>query len=234
MKYEDIGVDSLSMKDVIGTRLSNKDTRSKILDESARLMMFATNVTNMDEDPIPDALHYLGIMHEYGLISVDDFMFGDQGRNENKNQLKLAADLYNRAVQLGYAESMYHLALMYTYGRGVPINYAKAADLLRQAALDHYHSASMRYLALMAIKGYLSEQNEIDYDMAQYWFRQCIKWSEVSSSGNQPETLRSVGQVCTVELKELTDLLIKANRYQIDLLRNLTTESIDTVDNYFI
>ena len=141
------------------TRLDNK------FDEIARLLIFATNVSEEDDDPIPEALHLLGIMYEYRLIGMDAFILN--GIKKDASQLKslflqdksnyaLAKELYSRATELDYVESMYHyhLGLMDAYGRGVQRNSAKAVDLFRRAALEHHHAASMRYLGILSLNGY--------------------------------------------------------------------------------
>ena len=47
---------------------------------------------------------------------------------------KKAIEYYKRAVEKKYVESMYHLALMYIYGRSGTIEYAQALTLLEAGA----------------------------------------------------------------------------------------------------
>ena len=236
--YEDIGIGSSTNLNYVKNNSSSQYVKN--FEEITQLLIFAADVRDTHEDPCPEALHLLGMMHEYGLVGWGPFKFS--GREEDgddddsplkvmmmhsKNPYATAVALYNRAIELGYPESMYHLGLMYAYGRGVQMSYARAADLFRRAALEHYHAASMRYLAIFAFKGYGDPQEEIDFDIAQYWFRQCIEWSDPSSmglDGNSNSSSNWIHQTCLMELKETTELFQKIQQFQRELRKNLTSE----------
>merc|ERR1712146_629275 len=63
---------------------------------------------------------YLGLMHEYGLGTEQDF--------------KEAAALYTSASKQQDSDAMYHLGLMYAYGRGVDQDFQQALLLFKDAA----------------------------------------------------------------------------------------------------
>jgi len=201
--------------------------QAKNMTEITRLLLFVTDTDSelVDEDPIPEAFHLLGMMCEYGLVRWEH-LISYRGKSHPKSRLfksmmsfypkshyEIAAELYHHAVELDYAESMYHLGLMYAYGRGVQLNYAKAVDFFRRAALEYYHAPSMRYLGIFAFKGYGTPKNEIDFVMAEYWFRHCIEWSENSASSftwdDKNIAENWMNQLCTKELEEVTSLFQK-------------------------
>jgi tetratricopeptide (TPR) repeat protein len=234
--YEGIGADTSAGYNNNSTTTNNKNsTRSdQILDEITRLLIVAADVPDGDDDdPVPEAFHIFGVLCEYGHIGWDQLIL--YGMNTQYSRFKsillshpkshyaLAVDLYHRAVELDYAESMYHLGLMYAYGRGVQLNYGKAVEYFRQAALEHYHAASMRYLALFAFKGYGAPEDEIDFDMAQYFFRQCIAWSNysaISLKGDGHNEENWIRQICTTELEEATKWFNKSQQLRIELQKN--------------
>ena len=239
MTYEDIDASTKSIPGRNHTAMMDQDTRlDNKFDEIARLLIFATNVSEEDDDPIPEAIHLLGIMYEYRLIGMDAFILNGIKKDvsqlkslflQDKSNYALAKGLYSRAIELDYVESMYHyhLGLMYAYGRGVQRNSAKAVDLFRRAALEHYHAASMRYLGLFSLNGYGVPQDEIDFEMAKYWFRQYIEWSNdhsaipnAGASGNNSENW--IKQLCISELQETSDLSHKAEQFKNKLRTNLT------------
>ncbi len=88
-------------------------------------------------------------MAEYGLGGPEDF--GE------------AVHHYEKAIELQHAESMYNLALMYAYGRGVAQDYMKAAQLFDTAAQQHKHPAAFYFLGLMHTHGH---GVELDYHQA--------------------------------------------------------------------
>lgn len=73
---------------------------------------------------VPQALHTLALMYEYG-----------HGVEQN---FEYAIKLYRQAVEQKHVESMYNLALIYAYGRGVVQDFSRARPLFEAAAsLDH-------------------------------------------------------------------------------------------------
>jgi TPR repeat protein len=96
-----------------------------------------THFSMAAEKGIPQALHYLGLMNEYG-----------RGLPQN---LLLASEYYRRAVELGYVESMYNLALMYCEGRGVEQNFNAAIPLF-EAGVSANHAPSMYMMGVMRLQ----------------------------------------------------------------------------------
>lgn len=123
----------------------------------------AAGLFQMVYDDIPEASHMLGVMYEYGLVK-------SHGDNFAK-----AVEFYENASQRGYLESTYHLALMHSYGRGVPEDHVKAAEFFRIAASHPFtpHLQSMRYLAIILANGYMDQFGVPNFDEALYWYDQC-------------------------------------------------------------
>jgi len=122
-------------------------------------------------DEIPQAAHQLAIMYEYGLVQDDS-----AGTTQHKSNLLKAAALYGTASRKGFVESMYHLALMYIYGRGVPQDYVLATELLQRAASNsqRMHAPSMQYLAVIYANGFSNPAGIADYDEALRWYELCV------------------------------------------------------------
>jgi Sel1 repeat. len=132
---------------------------------------------------VHQAKHHLAVMFEYGLLPYDFWKGNTTVTNDNSthqntfspNFIK-ANELYRSAALEGSIESLYNLGLMYTYGRGVPVNYSRAVDLFRRAASSQ-HSPSMRYLGFFATQGW-GQSNEIpDFKEAIFWFSKCAQYA---------------------------------------------------------
>lgn len=138
--------------------LAAEDYVDEHVEEAARLFELVV-------DDIAEASHLLGVMYEYEVVKsktgIDNFA--------------RAVQLYESASQRGYIESTYHLALMYSSGRGVPQDYVKAAEFFRVVASHPYspHPPSMRYLAIILANGYSDPFEMPDYDEALYWYDRC-------------------------------------------------------------
>jgi hypothetical protein len=90
---------------------------------------------------------------EYGLGVEEDF--------------EKAAVFYRRATEKLHVESMYHLALMYAYGRpGFPQDFHRAYPLFQSAAVSG-HGPSMHMMGTMKAFGYGMEP---DYEIAIMWY----------------------------------------------------------------
>lgn len=118
----------------------------------------------------PQAMHYLGILHEYGLGTPRDYTE--------------ALRAYERGMELGNRDSTFHLGLMYANGRSdmVAQDSLKAGLLFKQCA-DANHPACLFYLARMCVEGkiYSDDTIRVDYEMAQYYLLRSIRFSESSS-----------------------------------------------------
>lgn len=108
--------------------------------------------TTASQHNIPQASHFLGVMHEYGLGVEQDF--------------ESAFEMYQRASNQNYAESTYHLALMHAYGRGTQQNF-KAATALFDNGARNDHAPSTYYMGVIKLYGYGCEPN---YNQAVNWF----------------------------------------------------------------
>ena len=104
------------------------------------------------ESNIPQALHSLATMHEYGTGVEQNF--------------DAAIRLYRRAAELHYTESMYNLAMMYAFARGCERDFERARSLLETAAQAH-HAPSIYYIGVFKTYGYGCE---INYNQAINWF----------------------------------------------------------------
>jgi len=89
------------------------------------------------EKGVPQALHYLGLMYEYG-----------RGVSQN---FRIAAEYYRRSVELGYVESMYNLALMLCEGRGLEQSFNQAIPLF-EAGSKANHAPSMYMMGVMRLQ----------------------------------------------------------------------------------
>ncbi len=79
-----------------------------------------------------EAEHLLGMQYEYGLGVPKDFA--------------AARSFYSRAAEKNYHESIYHLALMFAYGRGAQgQDFWQAFPLLERAAREG-HAPSTYYM----------------------------------------------------------------------------------------
>uniref|UniRef100_A0A7S3JQN7 Uncharacterized protein n=1 Tax=Aureoumbra lagunensis TaxID=44058 RepID=A0A7S3JQN7_9STRA len=101
----------------------------------------------------PDAMHWLGVMEEYGL-----------GRDTNYSS---AARWYKKATDLGQSTAPFHLGLMHAYGRGTNQDFQRAAILFNQAA-SLGNAGAMFYIATMHLYG---QGVPVDYDRARTWFQ---------------------------------------------------------------
>lgn len=184
-------------------------------------------------EKIHEAVHHLAIMFEYGLVpeyfpfiqvqgpeSIEGHQHGQaiqvlaqyKARNDSSKQMtkfEKAADLYRRAANLGSTESLYNLGLMYTYGRGVPLNYSKAKNLFQEAIVKK-HAPSMRYLALLAVNGWGQLEDVANPNEAIYWLDQCIQ------IGNE-----QIEELCQSELEEVEGYVNAAESFRTSTLQSL-------------
>jgi TPR repeat protein len=100
---------------------------------SFRLEEITNHLTVAIRNNIPEAMHLMALLYEYELISSsksggDTVLPAGDRRSVTayKENMAKAAELYQQAARLGFAESNYHLGLMHAYGRGILQNYAAA------------------------------------------------------------------------------------------------------------
>jgi TPR repeat protein len=104
------------------------------------------------EANVPQALHSLALMYEYGhgvMVNFDE-----------------ARELYTQAVEQRHVESMYNLAMMYAQARGGDQDFVRARSLLETAAQSH-HAPSIYYIGVFKTYGYGCS---VEYAQAVNWF----------------------------------------------------------------
>jgi len=159
-------------------------------EEAARLLTLAA------EDNIPQAFHYLGVLHEYGL-------------GVRKDSVR-ARTLYGRAAEERYIESMYHLALMQAFGRGGSVDYRAALALL-EAGGRADHAPSCYYMGVFKTYGYGCEP---DYAEAINWFEKAAALDDYR-----------VSVKAFAAAAELKTLVAEADAYNNELLELMKSRS---------
>ena len=178
---------------------SGKKNSPEHTNEVNQLLEEAAVLFDLVAGEIPEAAHLLAVMHEYGLIP--------QEQNESQKSLQpsssawnflRAAELYQQNSKRGFVESTFHLGLMYAYGRGLPQDYMRAAELFKRAATNHQqpHAPSMRYLAIIHANG--SIKGIKNFDAALHFYQLCV-----TKSSDLPE----VQQLCISEQKALSEAI---------------------------
>ena len=209
MTLRDIGVEQTNAASALGLDIEKHD------DGIQSNFILAAHLFQK-ADGVHEAMHHLAIMYEYGLIPSDFPKDESIPRHEHYHErprfppnFERAAALYRNASNLGSTESLYNLALMYTYGRGVPLNYTKAKELFRQAALKN-HAPSMRYLGLMAMNGWGQTEDLSNPTEAIHWLEKCIEYKT-----------EQVQDFCERELKELMDVVEAAEVFRTTVLQTI-------------
>jgi TPR repeat protein len=126
--------------------LDSRSTNNPPYAEAAALFRVAA------EENVPQALHSLALLYEYGL-----------GVEQNFEE---ARSLYAQAVEQHHVESMYNLAMMYAQGRGMPQDFPRARTLLEGAAQTN-HAPSIYYIGVFKTYGYGCQ---VEYNQAINWF----------------------------------------------------------------
>lgn len=147
-----------------------------------------------DEFHIAQAEYFLGMAYEYAIGVEQNFY--------------VAQEYYRRATEKGHADSMYNLALMYTYGRGCVQDYRRAFAMFDNAIRSSSHKSAAYYLGLFHMYGYACEPN---YDRALNWF-------EYASVSEDP-TISEKALKAVVELREMIDLAKEETAKQLDSFR---------------
>jgi hypothetical protein len=138
-------------------------------------------------------MHALALLYEYGSGVPQD--------------LEKAIALYEQAVELHQAESMFNLALMYASGRGVPLNYIASRALFEKAA-QLEHAPSVYYIGVFKTYGYGCDVN---YEQAIHWFERAAHMddSRVSRKAHEAAT----------ELRVLLERAYKENEERLAVYR---------------
>lgn len=218
--YSDIGINYLKEQGKDVSKQEKEGVHTHHLNEVVRLFELAAN------DNVPEAIHHLAVMYEYGLItscddSNDTSEFEFHMSTQKEPNFSKAAQLYKKAADIGWVESSYNLGLMYLYGRGVPLNDALAIDYFRQGVLNK-HAPSMRYLGILAMNGQGQPHEVSNTAEALYWFEQC------SMSGSKGGTYSDTGgsnNLCRDELAELETMVDLAEAYKKMVLSNTKLHS---------
>lgn len=155
-------------------------SQEQVLEEITDLLHIAIR------NNIPEAMHLLAVMYEYEIISLykatESALLAEERSTATKyyrQNMAKAADLYQQASSLDFAESNYHLGLMHAYGRGILQNFAAAMECFRRGAIQLHHAPSMRYLAILAANGNSFAYGAPQYGLAVFWFDKCRKTAGV-------------------------------------------------------
>ena len=92
---------------------------------------------------------------------------------------------YKVAGSKGHAAGRFHLGLAYAYGRGLNQDWPRALLVFQDGARDG-HAGSMYYVGLMALYGH---GVPVDYDVARYWFAQCVATNDAAFADRAGEAL---------------------------------------------
>ncbi len=157
----------------------------------------ALHLQKAADSGVPQALHSLALLYEYGYGIAQDF--------------HKAISLYNRAIELGQIESMYNLALMQAYGRGTPQDLLSArANLEKAAALNH--APSIYYIGVFKTYGYGCE---INYDQAVHWFERAATLNDPRIQDKAMQAADSLKKL-VFEAKEKNDNMLNSFQKQVD------------------
>ena len=200
-----------------------KDTKKPNFYEAAKLFHLAARHN------ISEAIHHLGLLHEYNLIPPDfdsqknytditprippikknEQMIHQTDRIEQIQNFRKAMKYYKEAYNLQPSfQSSYNIALIYSYGRGISQNFVRALEWFRKGAVIFKHAPSMRYLGILALQnGYGVSQNGVpDYKKGLEWLNQCVKVCQILIDNGDVDKN-------TLYWKDKCD----KERYQIDL-----------------
>lgn len=205
LSLEDVGVEPETVTSSLG--LSMKD----YIKAGQNSNFFLAAHLFHDAKDVHEAMHYLALMFEYGLVP-DTFGSNQKSKNQQNimTRFERAAALYRAAARLGSTESLYNLGLMHTYGRGLPLSYAKAKILFEQA-IKQEHSSSMRYMARLAVNGWGQNEEIPNLEEAIHWLEQCIQ------HGHDEK----VEQLCRKELEEVEGYVNAAESFHAMTMENL-------------
>jgi TPR repeat protein len=134
------------------------------------------------ESQVPEAMHLLAVLYEYDYPATQ--RLEEAGSRDIETRIsgkERAAQLYEMASLMNYAESMYHLGLMRMYGRGIKKNSVMAGEYFRRAATSHNHAPAMRQLAVLTAVG-ISSDLEQDYVQALGWLDKCERSQDLRVS----------------------------------------------------
>ena len=208
MSYDDIDLNEVVTNDDNHSQESNKTSNFV---EAARLFEKAA------QQNIPEAMHQLAIMYEYGLLDKD---LNSDSQVSQKDRFRLAVKYYEKAASLDLVESLYHLGLMFAYGRGVELNYTVAADYFRRCAMKN-HGPSMRFLAIFALNGYDQPNGKSNPKLATKWYDLCIK---------QSIHRQDIQRLCSSELDEAKALISNIRTHKLRAI-NFNHRSVNNTDS---
>lgn len=131
------------------------------------------------EKGVPQALHQLALMYEYGKGVVQNFV--------------LAHEYYKRAIELGYVESMYNVGLMCMEGRGVEQDMQKALAMFEAAAREDHASATYM-MGVMRMQGYGYSPVKPNYEQALNWFERAAIMNDERISKTAKDAARQLNE----------------------------------------
>ncbi|BCA94207.1 enhanced entry protein EnhC [Legionella antarctica] len=148
----------------------------------------------------PVAQYLLGQFYQLGLVGQPDYTLAKEWYNKSASQLSKASvalgfiyetvednyadalKAYEQAAAKGDVLGEYNLALMYEYGKGVPVDYTKAKSLFIEAANKGVDEA-MNQLGGMYFYGLGEERNE----------QQALAWYKKAAALGNGNALYSLG-----------------------------------------
>ena len=155
---------------------------------------------------ISQAEHFIALMYEYGLGVTQNF--------------ELAEQYYTFAVEKSYPESVYNLALMYTYQRiskfkelQIQFHYERALSLFHLCA-NMNHIGCIYYIGLFKFHGYGCERN----------YEQSVNWFEKAASLDDFRGFNEKARVAAIEIQTLLNYANIKNQQTIDHFQSMSEE----------
>ena len=148
-------------------------------DPSTHDVEAATHFQLAAENGVPQALHHLGLMYEYGKGVIQNF--------------NIAHEYYKRAIEQGYIESMYNVGLMCMEGRGVERDMQKALAMFEAAARED-HAPATYMMGVMRVQGYGYTPVLPNYEQALNWFERAAIMGDERVSKTAKEAANQINE----------------------------------------
>lgn len=144
----------------------------------------------------PMAQYLLGQFYQVGIVGAPDYGLAKKWYKKAAKRLTMASvalgfiyetvddnyplafSAYQKAAEHGDVKGSYDLGLMYLYGKGMPVDYAKAKDLFTVAA-DKGLSEAMTQLGTMNFLGVIGPRND---NAALAWYKKSAELGNVNAS----------------------------------------------------
>ena len=160
-------------------------------DPSLHHVEAATHFQVAAENGVPQALHNLGLMYEYGRGVIQNF--------------NLAHEYYKRGIEQGYIESMYNVGLMCMEGRGVEKDVQKALAMFEAAARED-HAPATYMMGVMRMQGYGYTPVMPNYEQALNWFERAAIMNDERVSKTAKEAAKQLNEFLSEGITRLLRL----------------------------